>query len=392
MTDYRFLQPLDVLYLRGNKLFDGAGAYAAAQMPPWPSLAAGALRSRMLVDAGVDLPAFQRGCAASDERVGTVLGTPAAPGSFRVAQFTLARRTGDRFEVCLPLPADVFVAAPDLSDAAYLQPTAPPACIGSSASSHRLPVLRRRGQEKPQHGVWLNGTGLARYVNGERLRETDLIRATDLWHTDPRLGIALDADRRSAREGMLYTSDAVALRRAGAEQDHDCGFLVAVQGADGLLPSDGLLRLGGDGRAASVEPCEPDWPQADGPRIRREGRFRLVLTTPAILPGGWRLPGLDADDRLRGPDGLDARLVAAAVPRAEVVSGWDLARWKPKPAQRVAPTGSVYWFEDLHDPNDILGKLAVQGLWPLLADNAIDPSRKAEGFNNVLVAAWPRRA
>ena len=34
MSEDRFIQPVDVLYLRGNRLFDGAGDYSEAQMPP----------------------------------------------------------------------------------------------------------------------------------------------------------------------------------------------------------------------------------------------------------------------------------------------------------------------------------------------------------------------
>ena len=49
-----FIEPLDVLILRGNKLFADAGSHGEALMPPWPSVAAGALRSRMLIDAGID--------------------------------------------------------------------------------------------------------------------------------------------------------------------------------------------------------------------------------------------------------------------------------------------------------------------------------------------------
>ena len=48
-----FIEPLDVLILRGNKLFADAGSHGEALMPPWPSVAAGALRSRMLIDAGI---------------------------------------------------------------------------------------------------------------------------------------------------------------------------------------------------------------------------------------------------------------------------------------------------------------------------------------------------
>ncbi|RKX58871.1 MAG: type III-B CRISPR module-associated protein Cmr3, partial [Thermodesulfobacteriota bacterium] len=83
-----------------------------------------------------------------------------------------------------------------------------------------------------------------------------------------------------------------------------------------------------------------------------------------------------------------ARLVAAAINRAEVVSGWDLARHRPKPAQRVAPVGSVYWFDDLEGDPGGLEKLIENGLWPLI--DKPDATRMAEGFNNVLVAAWPQ--
>ena len=50
----RFIEPLDVLFLRGNQLFGEPGSYGEALMPPWPSVAAGALRTRILADDGFD--------------------------------------------------------------------------------------------------------------------------------------------------------------------------------------------------------------------------------------------------------------------------------------------------------------------------------------------------
>ena len=66
------IEPLDVLILRGNKLFADAGSHGEALMPPWPSVAAGALRSRMLADARIDPAAFANGKAVWDR-----LGRPA---------------------------------------------------------------------------------------------------------------------------------------------------------------------------------------------------------------------------------------------------------------------------------------------------------------------------
>ena len=60
-----FIEPLDVLILRGNKLFADAGSHGEALMPPWPSVAAGALRSRQrLGDEGSRLLRAGRADAA----------------------------------------------------------------------------------------------------------------------------------------------------------------------------------------------------------------------------------------------------------------------------------------------------------------------------------------
>ena len=42
MNSFHFIEPLDVLYLRGNKLFGDPGSYGESMIPPWPSVAAGA--------------------------------------------------------------------------------------------------------------------------------------------------------------------------------------------------------------------------------------------------------------------------------------------------------------------------------------------------------------
>jgi hypothetical protein len=54
----------------------------------------------------------------------------------------------------------------------------------------------------------------------------------------------------------------------------------------------------------------------------------------------------------------------------------------------MAPTGSVYWFDSLEGDLDGLEEFVKNGLWPLIENQ--DAARRAEGFNNVLVAAWPQ--
>lgn len=381
MSEYLFIEPLDVLCLRGNRLFGEAGDHGEALMPPWPSLAAGAIRSRMLADSGEDLAAFASGETKPDGPLGDCLGTPDKPGSFRLSRFLLAQKWDDgTVSPFFPLPADV-VALKKGSE--YLRPRSLHSSIASGGTLPQVPVLRQEQPEKPLSGRWLNRAGITSYLAGEPLTAKHLGSQDSLWENDPRLGIALDPASHTAAEGRIYTTETVALKKG-------VGFLAGIQGADGCLPQDGLLRFGGDGRGARVAPCNMELPEPPWERIALEKRFRLVLTVPGIFTDGWRLPGLVEENDalfLRDTD-FFARLVAAAMNRSEVVSGWDLARHRPKPALRVVPTGSVYWLDNFEGNIEKLKHLTESGLWPHM--NNPDLARRAEGFNNILIAAWPR--
>ncbi len=393
MAEQRFLRPVDVLYLRGNRLFGEAGAHSEAEMPPWPTVAAGALRSRMLVDAGVAPETFAGNGASLGPELERILGTPERPGTFTLSTLLPARRKNGSVEPLFPLPADVIVH----EEKGTLDVHRLDLDVGAERLAQhglmtgyplpQLPVLRRREAGKPVGGLWLTPKGLQTYLRGGVPGTDQLLRSGEFWKIDPRLGIALDGTTRTARTGALYTSEAVA-------PDPDFGFFVDVRGADGHVPRDGLLRFGGDGRAVVVETADVTWPpEPDWERIEGERRFLLILRTPGIFPGGWRLPGLDDQGLWHGPAGLRARLVTAVVPRARVVSGWNLARGCPKPAQRTVPVGAVYGFADVGEgARDALGRLLEEGLWSLLPDDDPWAQRRAEGFGHVLVANWPRTA
>ena len=126
-------------------------------------------------------------------------------------------------------------------------------------------------------------------------------------------------------------------------------------------------------------------------------RFRWILLTPGLFPRGWLPPavsrGGDGYFWLEA-DGLRARLASAVVQRADVVSGWDLARTGPKPAERVVPSGSVYWFDRVEGDLGVLARVEAEGLWALMSqelhgeEGIYWESRRAEGFGTVLTGAW----
>lgn len=377
-THTLFLEPLDVLFLRGNKLFGDPGSFGESLVPPWPSVAAGALRSRMLADARLDWSAARRQQPVAEH---PTLGTPQRPGSFALTAFELARRAGDgKIELLIAPPADLVVTEDDQGSpqAEAMQPHA--VALQSSALLPRLAVLAEQERRKPASGFWLSQRGWAKYLAGQTPAGADLVKSSELWALDYRVGIGLDPAQRRAADGKLFSMQAVAMCRG-------VGFVAVVTGAE--LPARGMVRLGGDGRAAALTAVDVQLPEPDYASIARAGRCRLVLTTPGIFERGWLPTGASAPSNEGARfelHGVRGRIVCAAVPRAEVVSGWDLARWQPKPAQRVAPTGSVYWIDELEATPEALRKLAERGLWTEAQYNT--DMRRAEGFNRFALAAY----
>lgn len=374
MTAYRFLQPLDVLFLRGNKLFGDPGSFGESLIPPWPSAVAGALRSLMLAADRVDPAAFARGSVHHP-----VLGTPTEPGPFRLSAFHVARETAaGAVEVLIEPPADLMVTRDERGrpHVNRMTPAALPKGLTASAPLPLVPILGESSPSKPASGYWLSQRAMSDYLRGRTPMPTDLVETAALWRIDTRIGIGLDAARRCADDGKLFSTQAVAFCP-------QTGFLVGIDGAN--PPAEGVLRLGGDGRGAALRMIAFEPPATDLAAIAEAGRCRILLTTPGIFPAGWHPFCAAADGRfeLRGVRG---RLVSASVPRAQTVSGWDLARWQPKPAQRAAPCGSVYWIDELEATTESLGKLAEAGLWPEPCEH---PQRRAEGFNRFTFAVWP---
>jgi CRISPR-associated protein Cmr3 len=369
-TEYRYIEPLDVLFLRGNKLFGDPGSYGESLIPPWPSVAAGAIRSRMLVDAGVDLTAF----AAGDDPHPT-LGTPTKLGSFMLQGFYMAQKLNGKVEILVAPPADLLISRDDDGKLQVSRLTPQVIDLPSSFALPMLPVLAQSERKKVASGYWLTQAGWQAYLLGQTPTEKQLKHSSDLWGIDPRVGIGMSESTGSVEDGKLFSAQAVALKQ-------DVGFVAAVTGA--FPPSDGLLRLGGDGRAASITDAKILMPEPDYGAIVASKRCRIVLTSPGLFTNGWLLPGVDSDNQFSF-GGITARLVSASVPRAETISGWDLARRQPKPAQRVAPTGSVYWLDDLQATPEQLRKLAENGLWSELCEDA---ARRAEGFNRCVIGVW----
>ena len=433
----RRIRPLDILHLRGNRLFADSG-HGVSVMPPAPSVFSGAIRSRILVEEGVSFEDVASGRIAEGPVRAVLGGGPDDPGSFRIRWSGLdvegldvegldvegldvegldveghAPKSGQGKSpspapgVYLPAPGDLVFEEGPAAEGADRGPlrvhrlvprslaSIPGVRIGSAAPG--VPFLQCPRRFKPATGVWIHVEAYRRHLAGEGVEAGDCARSGDLWKRDDRLGITLDPAHRSAAKGLLYTSEAIALAPG-------VSFRVEIAGGGSLVPESGFLRLGGDARAAAIETVPSNEDPLEVP-VPGGDRFRMILVTPGLFPDGWLPPGtrLEANRILWSIGGLTAELEAASVSRHEVVSGWDLVAGGPKPAQRSVPAGSVTWWRwtgttggtgavDVAARRAALAPLVEHGLWPLLKDVLSDEdpavrrlwsARRAEGFNNV---------
>jgi CRISPR-associated protein Cmr3 len=159
--------------------------------------------------------------------------------------------------------------------------------------------------------------------------------------------VGIDPATLTARDEILFAHDVVEmLDDEGGEWAIGCRLLAPEN-----IPN--AVTLGGDRRRALVTSAAPDlfgFPAVLGAAFESHSPkgLRLVTVTPAVFAQGW-LPNVFAagrDNCYRGRlPGIDAELIlrAAIVPRAAHVSGWDMARRRPKPTARLVPLGAVYY-------------------------------------------------
>jgi len=148
---------------------------------------------------------------------------------------------------------------------------------------------------------------------------------------EDRIHVAVDPATGTASDGMLFRTEGLRFTTHARER-LAIGFACKDERLAKRL---GVVAIGGERRPSFLQKMSLRLPElAEPAHIDGARRLRIVLLTPAIFERGA------VPREIHG-----ARVVAAVVPRPEVISGWDAAASKPKPTRRMAPAGSVYWVE-----------------------------------------------
>jgi CRISPR-associated protein Cmr3 len=331
------IEPRDPLIARDGRPFTADPGARAKSLPfPFPSTTAGTVRTRYGFTQG------DFNDEAQKENLIRAVKKIAVLGPLLVE----LNNEGEIEDWLLPAPADaaMFEAGAKHGRLKHLVPLLPPEDAHTDLTTDLLPMGFASGVVKQKSlkdapRFWRRGKFFEWLANPR----DESVELDKLGHGGPvgesRVHLRIDPRTQAAEEGFLYqTSGLEFTRRLNCKP---LRLALAVRTSASL--SEGIAPLGGEQRlshwresSASFPACPDDVRE----RIKNDKGCRVILLTPAHFRAGF-CPGW----LLQARDGVTPRLVAAAVRRPQVVSGWDYEIRKPKPTRRLAPAGSVFFLK-----------------------------------------------
>lgn len=420
-----FIQPNDTLFFRDGRPFNaGADVWTGIVFPPYPSTIYGMIRTMLvhLVSGVVDynnffskVPPEFRGLY-----LGNNLDDKENPCTLSMRGPFLARR-GDkqRLTLWIQSPRDLWKKEDEDAEIEYymLQPVHGESRQENLAACSDLNIpfhlLRFGGiddifnlDEAVDAIGWHD---LNHYLSGELRNGQIEITEEKFWQEEPSTIIEREKNL-TAKEHQL--AHPIHTRMQCEPRFEENGFLVYLDGLGNLseeqigqiltpLNKFYPVRIGGECRICFIEKVNiADLPDKESiiRRVALNGKFRVILTSPAYFPkngfypdflnisdncfpvGNWEVAG----------DGKTVQLVSVVTGRCARIGGWDLANKRPKEMVKMVPAGSVYFFEikDYNVERDIvwIRKLIEHALPGYIPGG--DVKYIKQGFNSILIGGW----
>ncbi|NWF75603.1 MAG: type III-B CRISPR module-associated protein Cmr3 [Nitrospirae bacterium] len=370
-----FIEPNDVLMFRDGRPFAGGDDhFARGIFPPSPATIYGALRSHMLSNKSGEFDTFKSDASKISKHITDEIGTPDKLGLFALTQFTLAKRNGSIIEQFFTMPKDVVKkkGSEDLRHYGLMPQNFSEGKIMTDLPSGLINMWYPSEDTMEAVSGFLSVKEMADYLNG---KVPSIVAETKyLFDKEERTGIRKSKTLRSVETGGLYSVEYFRLNK-------DVGFAVEVENTN-LLPESGILRLGGDNRAAKYSKASWNGIHAENikKKIAQNNHFKLVLTTPAIFKKGWIPEGIDSNTMQGAINGIELKLISACLGKPVGIGGYDFVKNHPKVMKKAVPAGSVYYFE--------LKEGAVDSLFDRLWLKSISDERAQEGFGITLIGGY----
>ena len=332
------LEPVDTWFFRDGTPF-AAGSTpqddVSSLFPPHPPTVAGALRAALAVSHGWS------GRGRWPQDICRVLGDgPQDLGLLSLDAPFLLRDGQPLFR------APQHLLGSNDSDGwtprGFLRPGPPVTCdLGEAV---RLPEISGVGSHSKEFKVeelkagdsqWLTPAGMNATLRGELPSQNEVVHSRTLWLAEPRIGLQLERETRSAKEGMLYST-----RHVRPGPGISLGARIAGLPQEWTLPVGQLVPLGGESRLAECREWDGDLAlNAPLAEIREDQRVAVIALSPLdigedVCLGRQRLDSLG-----------DARVVSACLERPLRIGGWNSLTSRPLPLRSVLPPGSVLFCE-----------------------------------------------
>jgi CRISPR-associated protein Cmr3 len=318
------IDPLDTLFFRDGKPFSmGEETWGNCIFPPSPSVIYGALRTAYFSNH-IDL--LEKANTENDPTSNLVI---------RGIYFL------DNLEnnniMYLPLPLDLVQkkdVEQEFENEVHLLSLVELKLKSSCLTSY---VLKgNQGVENVDDGL-ISGGLMREFLSCNR-KSFSILRLSSRVITEPKIGIGLSEETHTADESKIY--------RVGMKRLNNLSLLVEFEGLN--IPENGILKLGGEGKAASyrkISDQSMDCDLHDDELDENTKKFKLCLSTPAIFHQGWLPSWIDINSLEGKYKNSKFKLVTASVGKYQNFGGFDLKQKKPKPMWKVTPAGSVYYFK-----------------------------------------------
>lgn len=387
------IEPREPVIMRDGRPFNQQPGVMAATLPfPFPMTTAGAARSR----AG----SSKDGVFDVAERDLPILKEIQVRGPL-LAEFD---RNTETWKLLVPAPGDALLLEGDKP--LHCQQLVP-LCAGSQYSPFRLDTpLAPVGPEiyepeKPAKNPpafwrwqkfheWLLHP---KQMCGPVTRDELGIQALP---QEERVHVALVPGMMVAREGALFETRGLEFTSRSEDASKLTGKLAGARRLALWLDVEehkeyrieaGMDSLGGERRLVSWQTCKqsdlsvPTCPKELCEDIVQAGACRLILLTPAYFQNGY-LPDVSQWESA----GVKLQLCAALVGRPHVVSGWDIKQHGPKPTQRLAPAGSVFFLKFTNQPDATAIHAWIEQTWMKCLSEG--KQNKSDGFGLAVLGSW----
>lgn len=334
-TKLWLFEALDTLFFRDGTPFNMGEPDAkglSSTFPPPMTTLQGAIRAALAIGHG-----WQKGREWPRETLGTHNGI----GELRLKGPYLVQIKDERF--LFPFPASVVMDQEN--NYHYLIPDKTEVATDLSRDSKLTGDLQVEDVKRIADS-WLTVKGLEKILSGKQPGANDVVKSTELWSMEPRVGIKIDRTSRTVKDGLYFTRH--------ARPEHDLRIAVLVSGiADEWyrnLPS--FIPLGGEGKMAAITikdkteilPACPEICPQDG-----KIQFTVILNTPghfgSLQGSDGSLMEATANAVRFGPLPELGACVTACIPKVNQVGGWDIEKRRPRPLRPELVPGSTWFYE-----------------------------------------------